>query len=142
MMYDDAVKAARALASIVPLLGGSQSRTDYEAALSLLNHLLETEPDNLLVDMLSVKIDAYENSAPEFTEFNRRLAGEDAGVAILQALMKSHGMTQSDLQDEIGSKALVSRILNGQRNLTLDHMRKLARRFNVPVSVFVDSSIQ
>ncbi|ELM3722619.1 helix-turn-helix domain-containing protein [Edwardsiella piscicida] len=142
MMYDDAVKAAKVLASIVPLLGGSQDRTDYESALSLIEHLLETDPDSPLVDMLSAKIDAYENSAPEFAEFNYRLAGENTGIAVLQMLMKNHGMAQSDLQDEIGSKALVSRILSGQRNLTLEHMRKLAHRFNVPVTAFIDTQVQ
>lgn len=33
MMYADAIKAAQNLASIVPLLGGSTSRKDYEAAI-------------------------------------------------------------------------------------------------------------
>ncbi|HHT2045712.1 TPA: helix-turn-helix domain-containing protein, partial [Enterobacter asburiae] len=34
-------------------------------------------------------------------------------------------------------KSLVSRILNGQRTLTLDHMRALAKGFGLPVSAFV-----
>ena len=42
-----------------------------------------------------------------------------------------------ELENEIGKKYLVSRILNGQRTLTLDHMRALAKRFGLPVSAFV-----
>ncbi|MGG7521251.1 hypothetical protein ACQ3G4_07580 [bacterium BS0013] len=33
----------------------------------------------------------------------------------------------------------MSWILNGQRTLTQDHMRALAKRFGVPVSAFVEN---
>ncbi|WP_394016463.1 helix-turn-helix domain-containing protein [Klebsiella pneumoniae] len=46
--------------------------------------------------------------------------------------------SQSDFENEIGNKSLVSRILSGERSLTLDHMRALANRFQIPVSMFVD----
>ncbi|MEC4428834.1 transcriptional regulator, partial [Klebsiella pneumoniae] len=36
------------------------------------------------------------------------------------------------------NKSLVSRILSGERSLTFDHMRALANRFQIPVSMFVD----
>ncbi|WP_369797268.1 helix-turn-helix domain-containing protein [Enterobacter sp. BIDMC 29] len=36
-----------------------------------------------------------------------------------------------------GKKSLVSRVLNGKRTLTLDHMRALAKRFGVPVGAFM-----
>ena len=42
-------------------------------------------------------------------------------------------------EEEIGKKSLVSRILNGTRSLTLDHMKALARRFNIPPSSFMDA---
>lgn len=138
MIFREAIKAANDLASIVPLLGGSTSRKDYEEALELIEYLLENEPDSPLVDMLASKIAAYEDSAVEFAAFNTRIATGCNGVALLRVLMNQHGLKQSDFEHEIGQRSLVSRILNGERALTLDHMRALAKRFNLPVSAFVD----
>lgn len=139
MMYTDAIQAANSLVSIVPLLGGNASRKDYEDALTLVEYLVEHEPDHPLVDMLVAKIAQYEDEAEEFAEFNDRIAALPSGVALLRVLMDQHKLTQSDFEEEIGKKSLVSRILNGTRSLTLDHMKALARRFNIPPSSFVDA---
>ncbi|OCN59472.1 hypothetical protein AN665_0219225 [Serratia marcescens] len=45
-MISDANKAVNDLASIVPLLGGSSSRKDYEEARKLVEYLLEHDPDS------------------------------------------------------------------------------------------------
>jgi len=74
MMYGDAIKAAQNLASIVPFLGGSTSRKDYEEAIKMVEYLVEHEPDSPLVNMLTAQIDEYEDNAPEFAEFNARIA--------------------------------------------------------------------
>lgn len=138
MIFSDAINAANELARMVPLLGGSTSRKDYEEALMLVEYLLETQPDNPLVEMLTAKITAYEDHAPEFAAFNARISAGKNGVSLLRVLMDQHGLVQSDFENEIGKKSLVSRILSGERSLTLDHMRALANRFGIPVSVFVD----
>ncbi|WP_318373787.1 helix-turn-helix domain-containing protein [Enterobacter sp.] len=138
MMYGEAIKAAQNLASIVPLLGGSTSRKDYEEAIKIVEYLVEHEPDSPLVDMLTAKIDDYEDNAPEFAEFNARIATESRGVSLLRILMDQHGLKQTDFEAEIGQRSLVSRILKGERSLTLEHMRKLAKRFHIPVARFVD----
>ena len=52
--------------------------------------------------------------------------------------VQQYGLSQSDFENEIGNKSLVSRILSGRRSLTFDHMRALANRFQIPVSMFVD----
>ncbi len=72
-MISDANKAVNDLASIVPLLGGSSSRKDYEDARKLVEYLLEHDPDSPLVDILTARIDARENNAVEFEEFNTRI---------------------------------------------------------------------
>ncbi|MCC8379072.1 helix-turn-helix domain-containing protein (plasmid) [Xenorhabdus stockiae] len=138
MMINEVIQAVDNLVSIVPLLGGSTSRKDYEEAIKLVEYLIEHEPDSPLVDMLTDKIDNYENQAPEFAEFNERLANIHGGVAILRVLMDQYGLNQTDFEDEIGKRSLVSRILKGERSLTLDAMRKLSVRFGIPVSVFID----
>lgn len=99
--------------------------------------MIEHDPDSPLVEMLTTKIDKYENESPEFAELNARVDSIQSGVALLRTLMDQYQLIQSDFENEIGKKSLVSRILNGQRTLTLDHMRALAKRFGVPVSGFV-----
>ena len=96
MMYTDAIQAANSLVSIVPLLGGNASRKDYEDALTLVEYLVEHEPDHPLVDMLVAKIAQYEDEAEEFAEFNDRIAALPSGVALLRVLMDQHKLTQSD----------------------------------------------
>lgn len=137
-MYDEAIKAAQNLASIVALLVGSTSRKDYEEAVKMVEYMVEHEPDSLLVDMLAAKIDDYEDTAPEFADFKARIASEPHGVSLLLILMDQYGLKQTAFEEEIGQRSLVSRILKGERSLTLDHMRKLAKRFNIPVARFVD----
>ncbi|MBK4943992.1 helix-turn-helix domain-containing protein, partial [Klebsiella pneumoniae] len=92
------------------------------------------DPDSPLVDILTARIDAWENNAVEFTRIE---AGKN-GVSLLRVLLQQRGLSQSDFENEIGKKSLVSRILSGERSLTLDHMRALANRFQIPVSMFVD----
>lgn len=56
-------------------------------------------------------------------------------VEMLKFLMDEHGLGQGDLP-EIGSQPLVSKILNGERQLTLEHIRSLSERFGVSPAVF------
>jgi Predicted transcription regulator containing HTH domain len=100
-------------------------------------YLIEHDPDSPLVGILTAKIVKYENESLEFAEFNARVASIPSGDALLRTLMDQYQLTQSDFENEIGKKSLVSRILNGQRTLTLDHMRALAKRFGVPVSILL-----
>ncbi|GHS73389.1 hypothetical protein EKTHUN627_41880 [Enterobacter kobei] len=102
-----------------------------------MEYLIEHDPDSPLVELLTAKIDKYKNESAEFAEFNARFASIPSGVAQLRTLMDQYQLTQGDFENEIGKKSLVSRILNGQRTLTLDHMRALAKHFGLPVSAFV-----
>lgn len=104
----------------------------------LVEYLIEHEPDSPLIDMLTAKIDRYEDDAPELAEFNERIARTPGSVAMLRVLMDQHHLTQGDFENEIGKRSMVCRILNGQRRLTLDHARALAKRFDIPVSAFID----
>lgn len=112
MNYAAAIKAANDLTSERPFLGSRPSRQDYEDALELVEYLIEHDPDSPLVEMLTAKIDKYENESPEFAEFNARVASIPSGVALLRTLMDQYQLTQSDFENEIGKKSLVSRIIN------------------------------
>lgn len=136
-MINEAIKATEALVSAVPLLGDHASEKDYQEALELVEYLLINNPTSPLLDIVSNKINVYENTLPEVIAFREEMAALPDGIAILMTLMDQHGLKQSDLADEIGSKSLVSRILRGERKLTVEHIGKLAARFGISPALFI-----
>ena len=86
------------------------------------------------IELLSLLIERYES--------DRYVLPEASPLQVLRFLMDQRGLTQQDLCPEIGSESLVSLVLSGKRNLTVAHMRALAKRFGVPVAVFVGSADQ
>ena len=137
MVIADILKAGEKLTAVAPFLAGIQNEEQYAEALMFIDHLLINDPDNTLLDLVCAKISAWESSSPEFSEFNSQLESIPAGVSVIRVLMDQHGLTLSDLP-EIGSKSMVSRVLNGQRKLTLDHAKKLAARFGISPALFID----
>ena len=73
-------------------------------------------------------------------EFESRVfkPGPVKGADILRELIDRHNLNEGSLQDEIGPQTLVSKILNGEHQLTREHIEKLAGRFNVSPVVFFD----
>jgi len=55
---------------------------------------------------------------------------------MLQFLMEEHQLGPSDLP-ELGTTNRVWEILNGKRELTVNNLRALAKRFGVSPAVFV-----
>lgn len=81
------------------------------------------------IDLLSLLVETY--------QAEQRTLPKAAPLDILRFLMEHNGLQQNDLAPQLGSVALVSMILAGKRNLTLQHVRALAQRFRVPASVFL-----
>jgi HTH-type transcriptional regulator/antitoxin HigA len=69
-------------------------------------------------------------------ESRRYLTKSLSPIEMLAYLMGEHGLEQGNLP-EIGGQSLVSKILSGERKLTVEHIRKLAKRFGVSPAVFV-----
>jgi HTH-type transcriptional regulator / antitoxin HigA len=86
------------------------------------------------IDLLTLLITTY--------EAQHRTLPKASSVDVLRFLMEQHHLSQRDLVPEIGSESLVSRILSGERNLTVEHMHALAARFHVPPGVFLGSKQQ
>lgn len=114
------------------------NQKDYDDALALMDALIEEyESNKPLIEVLSTSIERWEDTADEFTEFNQNINSLDTGVAMLEVLKKQYKLTNTDFQNEIGGKSMVSMILKGSRCLTLKHIKKLSARFNVPVQCFI-----
>ena len=115
---------------------------DYADALEMVEKLFEEavdnkdEPLNDLIDLISRAIEKYELSQEQIILFEKEAENNSQEISILKTLMEQHQLSISDFKDEIGSKSLVSMILNGQRNLTKQHISKLSIRFNINPSLF------
>lgn len=83
-------------------------------------------------DLLCRLIEGYENE-------HLQLDGPKVTVLeALQHLLEAHGMSASDLARLLGvHRTLGAMILRGERKLTLNHVRTLARHFGVSADVFL-----
>ena len=60
------------------------------------------------------------------------------GIEALKFLLDENDLTADDLGDIIGvNRSIAYRILKGVRNLTVDHVKKLAARFAVSADLFL-----
>ena len=58
-------------------------------------------------------------------------------VSIVRFLIEQQHLTQRDLIPQFGSESAVSMFMTGQRNLTLEQVRKLSNRFKLSADVFI-----
>ena len=57
-------------------------------------------------------------------------------IEILNELIEANGLKQKDLVDVFGTPSIVSEVLNGKRGFTIEHIKKLSRRFHLSPEVF------
>ena len=108
---------------------------EHEKLMAFVDELMEWSRNHKdghatsLLKLIASNIQTYENQIHQSAEISP--------IQMLKFLMDEHSLGQGDLP-EIGSQSLVSKILNGERQLTLDHIRSLSKRFGVSPAVFVD----
>ncbi|ECI4646629.1 transcriptional regulator [Salmonella enterica subsp. salamae] len=137
MIATEALKATQALIAAVPLLGDSPSEKDYNNALELVEELLIENPSSPLLDIVCARITEYERQQPDIQALRDEMAAIPADLAVLRTLMDQYNLTISDFADEIGSKSMVSRVLKGERQLNVNHIKKLSDRFNISPAAFI-----
>ena len=82
-------------------------------------------------DTLCVLIQAYEEQSPfDWPQIS--------GIDMLKSLLDDHGMSISDFARLIGvHRSVGARILKGERNLTIPHIKALCERFKVGPELFL-----
>ncbi|NOX91476.1 MAG: helix-turn-helix domain-containing protein [Gammaproteobacteria bacterium] len=120
-----------------------KTEQDYQDALETIEHLFSKakdtadDPLNDLIALVSKSIEKYEATQEAIIAFDEEANNTNQEISVLRVLMSQHHLTLADFKDEIGSKSLVSMILNGKRNLTKEHIAKISKRFNLdPASFF------
>ena len=111
-----------------------RSEADYEKALKIIDHLWDAaqgSPEADKLDVLVTLVEAYE-------EKHYPIPLPDPIEAILH-YMESQGLSEIDLKVYLGSRACVSEVLNRERALSLDMIRKLHKGLGIPADILVQS---
>lgn len=107
---------------------------DHANALEMLEamagHPLNAEQEDYF-EALSTLVEAYERQeVPE---------PKLSGVEFLRHLVEANEMSAADLSRLLGrDRSLGVRLLNGERQLTVEHIKTLASHFGLPVQVFLE----
>ncbi len=109
-----------------------KTEADYQAALARMEVLFDAQigtPESDEADILALLIDDYENK-------HYPIEAPDP-IEAIKIRMEEMNLKQVDLISEIGGKSRVSEILNRKRRLTVDMIRKLSERLNIPSDVLI-----
>jgi len=122
------IELQRVLIPLVPITTKAQHEKAMKvvAALASLSHL--PSPVAHYFEILARNIEVYERD---------RFSGEHDPLENLRFLLRENGLSASDLGRLLGHRELGSKILKRQRQLTIDHIRKLADRFHVSPATFI-----
>jgi HTH-type transcriptional regulator/antitoxin HigA len=104
-----------------------EAYTDALFRLTALDHPSHAEIE--AIELLTLLIERYEQERYPIPVADP--------VQIVRFLLEQQGIAQRDLVPEFGSESAVSMFLSGHRNLTLEQVRRLSARFNLPADLFI-----
>lgn len=111
-----------------------KTKKDYNQALERLEVIFDAkkgtqEGDEL--ELLGILIERYENE-------NFFIDMPDP-IEAIKFRMEQMGYTQNDLAEIVGFKSRASEILNKKRKLSLDMIRQLHERLNIPTDILIQT---
>lgn len=109
-----------------------KSEQDYNQALKRLEEIFHSDidtPEGDEAEVLSILIEKYEEEQYPI--------GMPDPIEAIKFRMEQMGMKQKDLAEVVGFTSRVSEILNRKRKLTLDMIRKLSSKLQIPTEVLV-----
>lgn len=136
----------KAIGKMIPTSDGSElllsdlpfvvkTQEQYDDALAISERLFfkqnRTELEEQILDVWFLLIELYEQETFE-------PGGSATPTSILSTLMEAREFTQADLVREgIGSRGVVSEMVNGKRAISKEQAKKLAEVFNVSPALFI-----
>jgi len=112
-----------------------KSEAQLDAAILIIDRLLQQRLDAGATDYLDVLTDLVEAYEERTTPVR-----EVSAIDVLRELMRSNSLTQQQLSKKVGiSQSTISAILNGSREMTVEHMKLLGAPFNLSPAVFMPS---
>lgn len=112
-----------------------RSARQYAKTARLMNRLLDIVGENEK-HRLAGLLEIIGNLVSSYEEREARIPDADPRE-VLRLLMKSNGLTQQDLREELGGQPVVSAILNGKRDINARQARALAGRFRMSADAFL-----
>jgi HTH-type transcriptional regulator/antitoxin HigA len=114
-----------------------RNNAQYQKTLDMIDRLMSrkklTRGQGLYMETLVQLVQAYE------AEHHHIETSDLSGIESLRHLLTENNMNASDLARLLGVHASMgSKILKGERSLTVEHVKKLAARFKVRPQMFID----
>lgn len=116
-----------------------RSNEDHEAALALLNRLIDENPaigsdDDAKINVLTALIEDYESSIlPDY---------QTDPIESIKFRIEQLGIKDKDLAAYLGSPSRVSEVLAGKRPLTVTMIKNLEDGLGIPASILIGSSAE
>ena len=111
-----------------------KTKKDYKAALQRLEMIFDSNPGSAQGDeleILGILIDNYEKT-------HYPIDYPDP-IEAIKFRMEQLGYTQNDLAKIVGLKSRASEILNKKRKLTLEMVRQIHTKLNIPTNVLIQN---
>ena len=111
-----------------------KTEKDYNQALKRLDTIFDAKagsPEGDELEVLGILIDQYENEHFPI--------GFPDPIDAIKFRMEQMGYNQTDLANIVGLKSRASEILNRKRKLTLEMIRQLHERLNIPTDVLIQT---
>ena len=109
-----------------------QSDQDYQKALLEVERLWDApanSPESDIINIITLLIEDYEKRV-------RPIEAPDP-IEFIQQVMEDRGLTRKDMESIIGPRGRVSDILTKKRPLTLDMIRRLSEKMQLPTDILV-----
>ena len=111
-----------------------KTEKDYNQALERLETIFDAKlgsPEGDELEVLGILIDQYENEHFPI--------GLPDPIEAIKFRMEQMGYNQNDLANIVGLKSRASEILNRKRKLSLEMIRQLHERLNIPTDVLIQT---
>jgi HTH-type transcriptional regulator/antitoxin HigA len=111
-----------------------KTKKDYQQALERLEVIFDAKKETKEGDeleILGILIDQYENE--------RFPIGLPDPIEAIKFRMEQLGYTQTDLAKVVGLKSRASEILSKKRKLSLEMIRQLHEKLNIPTDVLIQA---
>lgn len=112
-----------------------RSKDDYEEAIAEVDALWGARagtPEGDRLDILATLIDVYETA-----HYPMKVPDP---VQAIKFRMEQQGLTRKDLEKILGSRTRVSEVLNRRRGLSIEMIRKLHAKLNIPADVLIGAT--
>jgi HTH-type transcriptional regulator / antitoxin HigA len=113
-----------------------KSEEDFIAVQKVVDTLLDmgqlSSDRREYLNLLGMIIHEYEERTVEILDIH--------GVELLHILIEKWGLKQKELVPIFKTESIVSAVLNGHRQLTIEHIEKLSKFFHISPSAFFSRS--